>query len=68
MALENLTLLYLRNGECSTNVTDGRQAAKKGPLSLKRELREIEKLLSELEAAIQNEQSGVGTWKRNWWS
>jgi chromosome segregation protein len=63
MALENPDAYFLSaTGECFHNVTvTGGKQRKEGPLSLKRELREIGKQAAELEAAIQNEQARVGT-------
>ncbi|HEX4602950.1 MAG TPA: chromosome segregation protein SMC, partial [Candidatus Angelobacter sp.] len=63
LALENPDAYFLSaTGECFHNVTvTGGKQRKEGPLSLKRELREIGKVASELEAAIQNEQARVGT-------
>ncbi|HLK53589.1 MAG TPA: chromosome segregation protein SMC, partial [Candidatus Angelobacter sp.] len=63
MALENPDAYFLSaTGECFHNVTvTGGKQRKEGPLSLKRELREISKQAAELEAAIQNEQARVGT-------
>ncbi|MGZ7061029.1 MAG: chromosome segregation protein SMC, partial [Candidatus Angelobacter sp.] len=52
-------------GECFHNVTvTGGKQRKEGPLSLKRELREIGKMASDLEAAIRNEQARVQTLSR----
>ncbi|MBZ5507249.1 MAG: chromosome segregation protein SMC [Acidobacteriia bacterium] len=63
LALENPDAYFLSaTGECFHNVTvTGGKQRKEGPLSLKRELREVGKIASELEAAIQNEQARVGT-------
>ncbi|HWF02544.1 MAG TPA: chromosome segregation protein SMC [Candidatus Angelobacter sp.] len=63
LALENPDAYFLSaTGECFHNVTvTGGKQRKEGPLSLKRELREIGKQASELEVAIQNEQARVGT-------
>jgi chromosome segregation protein len=63
LALENPDAYFLSaTGECFHNVTvTGGKQRKEGPLSLKRELREVGKVASELEAAIQNEQARVGT-------
>jgi chromosome segregation protein len=50
------------NGEVFHNVTvTGGKQRKEGPLSLKRELRDVAKLCSDLEAAIQNEQQKIQT-------
>jgi chromosome segregation protein len=61
LALENPDAYFLSsNGECFHNVTvTGGKQRSEGPLSLKRELREVVKLAGELEAAIQSEQSKV---------
>jgi chromosome segregation protein len=61
LALENPDAYFLSStGECFHNVTvTGGKQRTEGPLSLKRELREVVKLATELEAAIQNEQSKV---------
>jgi chromosome segregation protein len=63
LALENPDAYFLSaTGECFHNVTvTGGKQRKEGPLSLKRELREVGKIASDLEAAIQNEQSRVQT-------
>ncbi|HEY1940168.1 MAG TPA: chromosome segregation protein SMC [Candidatus Angelobacter sp.] len=63
LALENPDAYFLSaTGECFHNVTvTGGKQRKEGPLSLKRELREISKMASELEAAIRNEQARVQT-------
>jgi chromosome segregation protein len=63
LALENPDAYFLSaTGECFHNVTvTGGKQRKEGPLSLKRELREVGKVASDLEAAIQNEQARVGT-------
>ncbi len=61
LALENPNAYFLSStGECFHNVTvTGGKQRREGPLSLKRELREVAKLAAELEAAMQNEQSKV---------
>ena len=61
LALENPDAYFLSStGECFHNVTvTGGKQRTEGPLSLKRELRELVKLAAELEAAIQNEQAKV---------
>ena len=61
LALENPDAYFLSsNGECFHNVTvTGGKQRKEGPLSLKRELRDVVKLAGEMEAAIQNEQNKV---------
>jgi chromosome segregation protein len=63
LALENPDAYFLSaTGECFHNVTvTGGKQRKEGPLSLKRELREVSKLAIELEAAIQNDQGRVQT-------
>ncbi len=63
LALENPDAYFLSaSGEVFHNVTvtGGKQRAE-GPLSLKRELRDVVKACVDLEAAIQNEQSKVQT-------
>jgi chromosome segregation protein len=63
LALENPDAYFLSStGECFHNVTvtGGRQRSE-GPLSLKRELREVAKLSEELEAAVQNEHIKIQT-------
>ncbi len=62
-ALENPDAYFLSSsGECFHNVTvTGGKQRSEGPLSLKRELREVVKLVSELEAAMQNEQTKIQT-------
>src|SRR5262249_32104906 len=61
LALENPDAYFLSStGECFHNVTvTGGKQRKEGPLSLKRELRDVMKLVNDLEAAIQNEQTKV---------
>jgi chromosome segregation protein len=61
LALENPDAYFLSsNGECFHNVTvTGGKQRSEGPLSLKRELRELVKLVGELEAAIQSEQTRI---------
>jgi chromosome segregation protein len=61
LALENPDAYFLSStGECFHNVTvSGGKQRHEGPLSLKRELRELIKLSTDLEAAIQHEQSKV---------
>ncbi|HET7871147.1 MAG TPA: chromosome segregation protein SMC [Terriglobales bacterium] len=63
LALENPDAYFLSStGECFHNVTvTGGKQRKEGPLSLKRELRELAKTCVDLEAAIQNEQNRVQT-------
>ncbi|HEX7958373.1 MAG TPA: chromosome segregation protein SMC, partial [Terriglobales bacterium] len=63
LALENPTAFFLApNGETFHNVTvtGGKQRAE-GPLSLKRELRELARTVDELERALRNEESRVHT-------
>jgi chromosome segregation protein len=63
LALENPDAYFLSsNGECFHNVTvTGGKQRSEGPLSLKRELRELVKLVADLEAAIQAEQTKIQT-------
>jgi chromosome segregation protein len=63
LALENPDAYFLSsNGECFHNVTvTGGKQRSEGPLSLKRELRELVKLVAELETAIQAEQTKIQT-------
>ena len=63
LALENPDAWFLSaTGECFHNVTvTGGKQRKEGPLSLKRELRELARQATDLEAAIQNEESRVQT-------
>jgi len=59
LALENPEAFFLsRSGECFRNVTvtGGRQTAQ-GPLSMKRDLRDVLRLLADLEAALRNEET-----------
>src|SRR5207302_9832424 len=63
LALENPNAFFLaQSGECFHNVTvtGGRQRSE-GPLSLKRELREVVKMAVDMEAAIQNDQHKIQT-------
>jgi chromosome segregation protein len=63
LALENPDAFFLsQTGECFHNVTvtGGKQRAE-GPLSMKRELREVMRLLEELEAALRHEEGLVLT-------
>jgi chromosome segregation protein len=66
LALENPDAYFLSStGECFHNVTvTGGKQRKEGPLSLKRELREVVKACGDLEAAIQNEQHKVQSLER----
>jgi chromosome segregation protein len=63
LALGNPDAYFLSsNGEVFHNVTvTGGKQRKEGPLSLKRELRDVAKLCADLEAAIQNEQQKIQT-------
>jgi len=61
LALENPDAFFLsQSGECFHNVTvtGGKQRAE-GPLSMKRELRDILRLLNELEQALRHEEARV---------
>ncbi|MGH9517833.1 MAG: chromosome segregation protein SMC [Terriglobales bacterium] len=61
LALENPDAFFLaQNGECFHNVTvtGGKQRAE-GPLSMKRELRDITRVLNELEMVLRNQESSV---------
>jgi chromosome segregation protein len=61
LALENPDAFFLsKSGECFHNVTvtGGKQRAE-GPLSMKRELREVMRLLGELEEALRHEETRV---------
>jgi chromosome segregation protein len=63
LALENPDAFFLaQSGECFHNVTvtGGKQRAE-GPLSMKRELRDVLRLLGDLEAALRNEETLVLT-------
>jgi len=63
LALENPDAFFLSaSGECFHNVTvtGGKQRAE-GPLSMKRELREVEKQLDELERAVRDDELKVAT-------
>jgi chromosome segregation protein len=63
LALENPDAFFLSHGgECFHNVTvtGGKQRAE-GPLSMKRELRDVLRLLSEIERALRNEETRVLT-------
>lgn len=63
LALENPDAFFLsQSGECFHNVTvtGGKQRAE-GPLSMKRELRDVLRLLAELEQARRNEEARVLT-------
>ena len=63
LALENPDAFFLsQTGECFHNVTvtGGRQRAE-GPLSMKRELREVLRLLGELESALRHQEGLVLT-------
>ncbi len=61
LALENPDAFFLsQTGECFHNVTvtGGKQRAE-GPLSMKRELRDVMRLLNELEQALRNQEGSV---------
>ncbi len=61
LALENPGSYFLADsGECFHNVTvtGGRQRSE-GPLSLKRELREVNRQIADVEVALRDEESGV---------
>src|SRR5258705_6968641 len=61
LALENPDAFFLsQSGECFHNVTvtGGKQRAE-GPLSMKRELREVLRLVAELESALSHEELKV---------
>ena len=61
LALENPDAFFLsQSGECFHNVTvtGGKQRAE-GPLSMKRELRDVMRLLGELEQALRHEETRV---------
>jgi chromosome segregation protein len=63
LALENPDAFFLsHSGECFHNVTvtGGKQRAE-GPLSMKRELRDVLRLMGELEQALRNEETRVLT-------
>lgn len=63
LALENPDAFFLsESGECFRNVTvtGGKQRAE-GPLSMKRELREVLRLVGELEEALRHEEAAVLT-------
>ena len=63
LALENPDAYFLSaTGECFHNVTvTGGKQRKEGPLSLKRELRELARQAGDLESSIQNEDSTIQT-------
>jgi chromosome segregation protein len=63
LALENPDAFFLsRSGECFHNVTvTGGKQRTEGPLSMKRELRDVLRMLAELEAALRNEEAHVLT-------
>jgi chromosome segregation protein len=63
LALENPDAYFLSaTGECFHNVTvTGGKQRKEGPLSLKRELREVGKIAADLEVSIRNDQARVQT-------
>ena len=61
LALENPDAFFLsQSGECFHNVTvTGGKQRSEGPLSMKRELRDVLRLLAELEAALRDEEFRV---------
>src|SRR5205085_5013585 len=61
LALENPEAFFLApTGETFHNVTvTGGKQRTEGPLSLKRELRDVARVLNELEAAIRNEETKI---------
>jgi chromosome segregation protein len=63
LALENPNAFFLsQTGECFHNVTvTGGKTRAEGPLSMKRELRDVMRMLAELEAALRNEETLVLT-------
>jgi len=66
LALENPHAFFLsQSGECFHNVTvtGGKQRAE-GPLSMKRELRDVMRMLAEIEAALRDEELAVLTLNR----
>jgi chromosome segregation protein len=66
LALENPDAFFLsQSGECFHNVTvtGGKQRAE-GPLSMKRELREVSRQLEDLERALRDGEMRVLTWGR----
>jgi len=63
LALENPDAFFLaQSGECFHNVTvTGGKQRSEGPLSMKRELRDVMRLLAELESSLRNEEAQVLT-------
>ncbi|HWR36650.1 MAG TPA: chromosome segregation protein SMC [Clostridia bacterium] len=63
LALENPDAFFLaRNGECFHNVTvTGGKQRSEGPLSMKRDLREVQRQLGDLENALRDQEARVGT-------
>ncbi len=63
LALENPDAFFLsQSGECFHNVTvTGGKQRSEGPLSMKRELRDVMRLLADLEGALRNEETKVLT-------
>jgi chromosome segregation protein len=63
LALSNPDAFFLsQSGECFHNVTvTGGKQREEGPLSMKRELRDVMRLLNELEAALRNDEMRVLT-------
>jgi chromosome segregation protein len=66
LALGNPDAYFLSSsGECFHNVTvTGGKQRNEGPLSLKRELREVARLVAEMETAIQSDQNKIQTLAR----
>ena len=62
LALENRDAFFLSpNGECFHNVTvTGGKQRSEGPLSMKRELRDVQKNMAELERALRDQEARVG--------
>jgi chromosome segregation protein len=62
LALENRDAFFLSpNGECFHNVTvTGGKQRSEGPLSMKRELRDVQKQLNDLERALRDQEAKVG--------
>src|SRR6185369_9375545 len=62
LALENRDAFFLSpNGECFHNVTvTGGKQRSEGPLSMKRELRDVQKQLTDLERELRDQEAKVG--------
>jgi chromosome segregation protein len=62
LALENRDAFFLSpNGECFHNVTvTGGKQRSEGPLSMKRELRDVQKQMNELERELRDQEARVG--------